>query len=78
MASIQTELDHMRRQISRQRRDIRDLQEAGIDPTSAKALLLRMTDKVAVLVLRRNEEVWTDRPKYQRMTKWIRGTHRRG
>ena len=28
VASIQTELDHMRRQISRQRRDIRDLEEA--------------------------------------------------
>ena len=60
----------MRRQISRQQRDIRDLEEAGIDPTSAKALLVRMADKVAVLVLRRDEEFWTDRPKYQGTTKW--------
>lgn len=74
---IQAELDHMRRQIARQRRDIRDLDASGIDTTSAVALLARMTDKVAALTARRDEEVWDDRPKYRGSTKWIRGTQRR-
>ena len=74
---IQAEMEHMRRQIARQRRDIRDLEVAGIDSTAATALLARMTEKVAALTARRDEEVWTDRPKYRGTTKWIRGTQRR-
>ena len=75
---LQAELDHMRGQIVRQRKDIRDLDAAGIDSTSAVALLSRMTDKVTTLVARRDEEVWNDRPKYRDSTKWIRSTqHRR-
>ena len=74
---IQKELDHMRGQIVRQRRDIRDLEWAGIDPTSANALLARMVDKVAALVTQRDNEVWSDRPKYPGTGKWIRSTQRR-
>ena len=74
---IQAELDHMRRQIARQRKDIRDLEAAGIDSTSAVALLARTTEKVATLVPRRDEEVWTDRPKYPGTSKRIKGTQRR-
>ena len=74
--NIQAELDHMRRQIVRQRRDISDLDAAGIDTTSAVALLARMTDKVADLTARHKEEIWNDRPKYRGSTKWIRGTQR--
>lgn len=43
----------MRRQIHRQRSDILKLQRAGIDTTSAEALLLRMQEKVDELVVDR-------------------------
>ena len=77
LVGIHAELEHMRRQLSRQRRDIRDLENAGIDATSAKALLLRMVEKVAALRLQRDQELWMDQPKYPGTDKCIRGTQRR-
>ena len=43
---IRSEIEHMRAQVSRQRKEILQLQRAGIPTTSAKALLQRMLDKI--------------------------------
>lgn len=64
---IRSEIAHMRLQITRQQRDIRDLQRAGINTRSAEALLSRMQDKVDQLCLKRDELLWDDkqaRPTY--------------
>ena len=47
----------MRRQIHRQRREIRDLQRAGIPTGSAEELLARMQTKVDELCAKRDELV---------------------
>jgi len=46
---IRTEIEHMRRQILRQQKEIRDLQRAGISTTSAEDLLGRMQTRVGGL-----------------------------
>lgn len=51
------EIEHMRLQIRRQRSDILRLQRAGIDITSAEALLSRMQDKVDGLCAERERLV---------------------
>jgi hypothetical protein len=43
---IRSEIEHMRRQIIRQRKDIKALQQAGISSTAADAMLGRMQNKV--------------------------------
>jgi len=43
---IRAELAHMRMQVIRQRRGIRELEEAGISTVSAEALLQRMESKI--------------------------------
>ena len=43
---IRNEIEHMRRQILRQRKEIRSLQRAGISTVAADTLLQRMQDKV--------------------------------
>jgi hypothetical protein len=50
LSSIRAEIEHMRRQIHRQRKEIRDLQRAGIPTGSAEQLLARMLSKVDELV----------------------------
>jgi hypothetical protein len=52
---IRSEIEHMRAQVSRQRKEILQLQRAGIPTTSA--LLQRMLDKIDGLCAER------DRPK---------------
>jgi hypothetical protein len=47
---IRSEIEHMRVQISRQRKEMLQLQKAGIPTTSAEALLERMLAKVDGLV----------------------------
>ena len=44
--TVRAKIEHMRRQIHRQRREIRDLQRAGIPAVSAEELLARMLNKV--------------------------------
>ena len=44
--AIRLEIEHMRRQITRQRKDVASLQKAGINSSSAEAMLARMQDKV--------------------------------
>ena len=54
---IRAAIEHMRRQIPRQRREIRDLQRAGIPTTSAEELLGRMQSKVDELCTERDRQL---------------------
>ncbi|KIU50796.1 MULTISPECIES: hypothetical protein [Bradyrhizobium] len=46
---LRTEIERMRVQVSRQRKEILQLQRAGIRTSSAEALLQRMLDKIDTL-----------------------------
>jgi hypothetical protein len=63
LSSIRAEIEHMRRQIHRQRREIRDLQRAGIPTGSAEQLLARMLSKVDELCVERDRKVGEERKK---------------
>jgi hypothetical protein len=51
---IRSEIEHMRVQVSRQRKEIFQLQRDGIPTASAEALLQRMLDKVDGLCAERD------------------------
>jgi hypothetical protein len=51
---IRGEIERMRFQVHRQRRDIRKLQQAGITTASAEALLERMLDRIDKLCAERD------------------------
>ncbi|WP_424632063.1 hypothetical protein [Bradyrhizobium sp. SYSU BS000235] len=53
---IRAEIERMRVQISRQRKDILSLQKAGISTASAEALLERMLNRVDELCEQREEK----------------------
>lgn len=72
--AIRLEIEHMRRQIIRQQKDIRSLQKAGISASSAEALLARMHDKVDGLCAERDRLVGLERRKYPGTNKVINGT----
>ena len=57
LEAIRTEIEYMRRQIHRQRKDIRSLERAGISTKSAEALLARMLAKVDELCAERDRLV---------------------
>jgi hypothetical protein len=57
LSSIRAEIEHMRRQIHRQRREIRDVQRAGTPTGSAEELLGRMLSKVDELCVERDRIV---------------------
>ncbi|MGZ5875614.1 MAG: hypothetical protein ACXWKP_26315 [Bradyrhizobium sp.] len=63
----------MRRQILRQRREIRDLQRAGISTKSADELLARMLAKVDALCGERDRLIGEQRRKYPGSDKVIIG-----
>lgn len=46
---IRGEIEHMRLQVARQRKEILQLQRAGISTASAETLLQRMLDKIDTL-----------------------------
>ncbi|MDI2111484.1 hypothetical protein IF803_41725 [Bradyrhizobium sp. UFLA06-06] len=46
---LRSEIERMRVQVSRQRKEILQLQRAGIPTSSAEALLQRMLDKIDTL-----------------------------
>jgi hypothetical protein len=46
---VRSEIEHMRAQVARQRREILQLQKAGISTVSAEALLERMLGKIDTL-----------------------------
>jgi hypothetical protein len=64
LSSIRAEIEHMRRQTQRQRKEIRDLQRAGIPTGSAEQLLARMLSKVDELCVERDRQVGEERRKY--------------
>jgi hypothetical protein len=63
----------MRRQILRQRREIKDLQRAGIPTNSAEGLLDRMQNKVDELCVERDRQAFEQRQKYPGTDKVING-----
>jgi hypothetical protein len=71
--AIRNEIEHMRRQILRQRKEIRDLQRAGIPTKSADELLERMLAKVDGLSIERDRLVGAQRRKYPGTNKVING-----
>jgi len=48
LPAVRAEIEHRRRQIHRQRGEIRDLQRAGIPTVSAEELLARMLGRVLI------------------------------
>jgi hypothetical protein len=70
---IRSEIEQMRRQILRQRKEIQDLQRAGIPTKSAEELLGRMLAKVDALFTERNRQVGEQRRKYPGTNKVING-----
>ena len=70
---IRAEIDQMRRQILRQRKEIQDLQRAGISTTSAEELLGRMQAKVDGLCAERDRLIGEQRRKYPGTNKIING-----
>jgi hypothetical protein len=73
LTAIRAEIEHLRRQILRQRREIRDLQRAGIPTTSAEELLGRMQSKVDELCAERDRQLGEQRRKYPGTDKVIHG-----
>jgi len=51
---VRSEIEHMRVQVGRQRREILQLQRAGISTGAAEALLQRMLDKIDALCAERD------------------------
>jgi hypothetical protein len=70
---LRAEIEHMRRQIVRQRKEMRDLERAGIPTTSAEELLERMQLKVDGLCAERDRQVKEQRIKYPGTNKAING-----
>ena len=73
LPQIRAEIEHMRRQIHRQRKDIQALQRAGICTSSAEELLGRMLAKVDELAAERDRLIGESRRKYEGKDKFILG-----
>ena len=73
LPAVRVEIEHRRRQIHRRRREIRDLQRAGISTFSAEELLVRMLTKVDDLCAERDRLVGEGRRKYPGTNKAING-----
>jgi hypothetical protein len=71
--AVRNEIEHMRRQILRQRIEIRDLQRAGIPTKSAEELLARMQAKVDELCTERDRHLGDQRRMYPGTNKVING-----
>ena len=73
LEAIRTEIEYMRRQIHRQRKDIQSLQRAGISTAAAEELLGRMLAKVDQLASERDRLMGEQRKKYFGTNKVING-----
>jgi hypothetical protein len=73
LESIRAEIEYMRRQIQRQRKDVQSLERAGIPTRSAEDLLGRMLAKVDDLCAERDRQVGEQRRKYPGTNKVING-----
>jgi hypothetical protein len=71
--AVRAEIEYMRRQIQRQRSDMRKLARAGISTKSAEELLGRMLAKVPDLCAERDRQVGDQRRKYPGTNKVING-----
>ena len=74
---IRAEIERRRHQISRQRKEIRSLQQAGINTLPAEALLTRMQASVDTLCAERDKLVGEQRIKYPGTNKVIKGPQMR-
>lgn len=74
---IRGEIERMRRQILRQRKEIKDLQRAGIPTTPAEELLERMQAKVDGLCAQRDRQCKEQKIKYPGTDKAINGPKER-
>jgi hypothetical protein len=54
LETIRSEIERMRAQVGRQRKEILQLQRAGIATASAEALLQRMLDRIDALCIERD------------------------
>jgi hypothetical protein len=54
LETIRSEIERMRAQVGRQRKEILQLQRAGVPTVSAEALLQRMLDKIDGLCIERD------------------------
>jgi hypothetical protein len=70
---LRAEIEHMRRQMTRQRREIRDLERAGIPTKAAEELLDRMLAKVDGLCAERDRQRKEQLVKYPGTEKAIKG-----
>ncbi|WP_316233766.1 hypothetical protein [Bradyrhizobium sp. SZCCHNPS2010] len=70
---IRGDIEQRRRQIARQRKEILDLQRAGISTKAAEELLARMLSKVDELCAERDRLVMESRHKYEGKDKFILG-----
>jgi hypothetical protein len=77
LEQIRTEIERMRHQILRQRKDIQSLQRAGISTLPAEALLARMQATVDNLCVERDKRVGEQRIKYPGTNKIIKGPQMR-
>jgi hypothetical protein len=68
---VRSEIERMRVQVGRQRREILQLRKAGISTAAAEALLQRMLDKVDALCAER-DRLKADLPG-KRMVRLVRG-----
>jgi len=74
---IRAEIERMRRQISRQQKDIQSLKRAGISTASAELLLARMQATVDGLCVERDMLFADQRVKYPGTDKAIKGPQMR-
>ena len=70
---LRAEIERMRRQLHRQRKEIRDLQRAGISTKAAEELLERMLAKVDGMCAERDRQRREQSVKYPGTDKPIRG-----
>jgi hypothetical protein len=73
LETIRGEIERMRAQVGRQRKEIPQLQRAGIPTASAEALLRRMLDKIDGLCIERDrlkKELPADKGKLFRGGRW--------
>jgi hypothetical protein len=77
LEQIRAEIERMRYQISRQRKEIQSLQRAGISTLPAEALLARMQATVDNLCAQRDKLVGEQRIRYPGTNKVIKGPQMR-
>ena len=73
LSIIRADIEQRRYQISRQRKEVLDLQRAGISTKPAEELLARMLTKVDELCVERDLLVGESRRKYDGKNKFILG-----